>query len=110
MSRVLSQGEIEGLLGENLVRLERETGFYAELLEREALSEAKFKRKRAAVFLRGAGSVRDKECFADTECSGEHEVWLLDAARVKAQREVLRMLVENQQSLRSLNANVRGQV
>lgn len=110
MTDILTQVDCERGIIRDLGLLEEATDLYKDLLEAEARAEVKYKKRKASMFLRASGPVRDKEAFSDQECSDEFEAYRLAEARSKACRENMRMLHARLENLRSLNANVRSQV
>lgn len=106
--RVLTQVDCENQILKDLDMLEDAVGLFDEMVAERARAEARYKRLRARNFLQAAGSVRDKEAYADAECADEHEDFLMADAKVKAQKELLSMLHARLDNMRSLNANVRS--
>lgn len=91
-------------------QLESETEAFESLAVDAATKEAAHKRKWAATYLAGDGSIRNREAFADYETATLFEQFRVAESLVKAKRETLQFLRTSIDALRSLNANVRVQV
>lgn len=90
--------------------LERQTEEFEALARDAAEKEAAFKRAWASSYLRGEGSIRNREALADYGNAELFEAHAVSQALVKAKRESLLFLRTSIDALRTLNANVRVQV
>jgi hypothetical protein len=90
--------------------LERQTEEFETLARDAAEKEAAFKRGWASAYLRGEGSIRNREAMADYGTADLFHAHVVSEALVKAKRESLLFLRTSIDALRTLNANVRAQV
>lgn len=108
---LLSQGEIENMIRDDVDLLAEATEAYGDLLEEEASAENAYKRAfNAAYFSMEKGGHDIRRTFADKEAEEEREAFRIKQALVAAQKEVLWTIRGRIDAVRSLNANVRAQV
>jgi hypothetical protein len=106
----LTQVDIEYRLMKLLDDLEVQTDLFDVLSERAGALEAEYKSEWAKSYLRGEGSIRQREALADVALGDTGHAYKIAEALMKAGRERLISLRTSIDALRTLNANVRAQV
>lgn len=109
MTRPISQMDVEQKMLACIDAMEQATEEYAASERALADAEAKYKKKKAELFLSSSGAVREREAYADYEGRYAHREYLRAVAETKALREVLWSLRNRLDALRSINSNVRAQ-
>jgi len=114
--RVLSQGEIEAMIGGLCDEMADETERYAVIEEMAAEAEADYKLQFAQCLIRVADSVSDRrtsagerEALADSQSGEKFKIWKIQDARRRASKEALLSLRARLDAMRTLSANVRNQ-
>lgn len=106
----INQIDIEDEMIRLIDMLEDQTDVFAKLAEDEAEAEAEYKSNWAKLYLKGTGSIKERESWATYQLETELRTWRIAEALVKAKREKLTSLRTSIDALRTLNANVRHQV
>lgn len=97
-------------LGQLGVDLDKAVKHMGELEDIAVDSEGDFKAKYSKVFRESAGSIKDREQIAFTECETEWRIWGKAAAAVRLQKEHIRALHARIDVGRTLASNVRAEV
>jgi len=113
-TRPLSQVEVEERIQAVIERMEEETEAYDDVAQAAAEAEADYRRDSARALLAviNAGekqTVAERQARADLLTADAHKNHLITQAARNSKREHLQTLRAHLDSLRTLNASIRGQ-
>lgn len=108
-SSLVTQGEVEQWIMEDLEALEEVTEAYDDTCKRLASAEADYKRKRSGRYMNASGTVRDREMYAEKVSMVEYETYLKEKEAKEGLYQVIWTIRNRIETLRSINANIRSQ-